>query len=85
VGVPLVAQRLEAAPAIARGEGHTEEVAELAIEVGDPALGVLDDADHDVAQRGEPRGDEAQGGGLAGAGVAGEEREAALAHQVFQK
>jgi hypothetical protein len=84
VGVPRVAQGLEAAPAIARGERHAEQVAELAIEVGDAALRMLDDADHDVAERGEPRGDDTQGGGLADTGVAADEGEAALAHQVFQ-
>jgi hypothetical protein len=84
VRVPRVAERLEAAPAVARRERHAEEVAELAIEVGHAALGMFEDADYDVAERGEPLRDQAEGGGLAGARISGEEREAAFAHQVLE-
>ncbi len=80
VGLPLLAQRLEAAPAVAERQRYAEEVAELAVEVGDAALRVADHADGDVAQTGEPLGQDAQGDRLAGAGRAGDEGEAALAH-----
>ena len=43
-----------------RCELHREDVAQLAIEVGGLRLGPLDHADHDVAQRGQPSGDDPQ-------------------------
>jgi hypothetical protein len=48
VSEPVFAQGLEAAPAVARGERHAEEVAHLSVEVGDAALGVADDDDAHV-------------------------------------
>ena len=54
-----------------------EQIAHLAIEVGEAGLGAGDDADLDVALRAEALGENAQRDGLAGAGGAGDEGEAA--------
>ena len=80
---PGVAQRFGAGPAIVRAQGDAEEVPELAIEVGDAGLRAREDADHDIAQGREARGEQAQGDGFAGAGVAEDDGEAALAREVL--
>jgi hypothetical protein len=79
VVAPPAAQRLEAIPAIVRGERDREEVAELAVKVAGPRLRVLDRADHDVGQRSEPPLDEAEDGALASAWISAEQDEAAVA------
>ena len=47
---PPLAQRLEAGPSVVRRESHAEQLAELAVEVGDGALGPGQHPDLDVAQ-----------------------------------
>ena len=83
VGLPAVAQDLGAAPAVVRVELDAEEVAHLAVEVGEAGLRAGEDADLDVAQGGEPLGEDAQRDRLAGARVAGDEGEAALAGELL--
>ena len=77
---PPLAQGLEPVPAVVRREGDAEEIAELAVEVGHGTLRMRERADGEVAHLGEPLGEQAQHDALAGAGLAGDEREAALAH-----
>jgi hypothetical protein len=48
VRLPLLTDRLESRPAIVRRERHAEQIAELAVEVRDAALGMLDRPHHDV-------------------------------------
>ena len=57
VGQPLLAQRLEAGPAVVRRERDAEEAADLAIEIAQAALRSQQDADLDVGQRGEVMGE----------------------------
>jgi len=83
VGDPPLAQGLEPAPAVVGLELDAEELAHLAVEVGDVALGVGESADRDLAQGFEALGQDAQHHALAGAGVAGDQREAAFAHQAL--
>ena len=78
VCLPALAQDFGAAPAIVRVQFHAEDVAHLAIEVGDVGLRATDDADLDVALRRQMSGQDAQGDGFAGAGRSRDEGEAAL-------
>ena len=64
--------------------GNAEDIAHLAVEVAETALRPGEDAGGDVGQRGQMVGEGAQGDGLAAAGVAGDQGEAALAHQAFE-
>ena len=80
----LLAQALEAAPAVTWRQRHAEEIAQLAVEVGHAALRTADHADGDIAQTGQPLGQDAQRHRLAGTGRAGDEGEAALAHLAFE-
>jgi len=75
---PASAEGLEAGPAIVRGKGDGEEVAELPIEVGGLALGMLGDAAKDVWNALEVMGEEPEGDAFAGARVAGNQDEAAV-------
>ena len=50
---PSCAQRFEPAPAVADPDGDGEDVAELAIEVAQVALRMMDDADREVGQAGQ--------------------------------
>jgi hypothetical protein len=84
VGEPGLAEDLEAAPAVVRRKSDAEELAHLAVEVTEAALRSGEDTDGDVGQCGQMMGEGAQGDGLAGAGIAGDQGEAALAHQVFE-
>jgi hypothetical protein len=61
-----------------RGEGHAEEISELAVEVRGAALWMLESADEDIRERTKTLGEEAEGDALAGAGIPREEREAAV-------
>src|SRR5262249_57417298 len=81
--LPLLAHRLRAGLAIVGHERHPEEIAELAVEVPDAALRSREQRDFHVAERGEPLDQEPQGDALADAGLAGDEREAALAGEVL--
>ena len=60
-----------------------EQIAHLAIEVGEARLRPADDADLDVALGFEAIGEDAQGDGLAGAWRSGDEGEAALADELL--
>ena len=81
--LPAIAQHLGAGPPVVRGELDAEQIAHLAIEVGEAGLGPAEDADLDVALSAEPLGENAQGDRLAGAGRAGDEGEAALADELL--
>jgi hypothetical protein len=83
VGVPALAQRLEAAPSVVGLERDAEEVAHLAVEVGDVALGVGQRAHGHVAQLCEPLGQQPQRHALARPGLAADQRKAAFAHQAL--
>jgi hypothetical protein len=64
-------------------ELDAEQVAHLAIEVGEIGLGPAAHADFDVTLLREPLGEKAQGDRIAGAGIASDEREAAFANQLL--
>ena len=83
VGLPALAQHLGAGPAVVRAELDAEQVAHLAIEVGEIGLGPAAQADLDVALRREPLGENAQGDRLACAGSPSDEGEAAFADQLL--
>src|SRR5260370_39782136 len=68
---------------VVRSQLDTEQIAHLAIEVGEAGLRAGDDADLDVALRAEALGENAQRDGLAGAGGAGDEGEAAFAGELL--
>ena len=76
---PALAQALEAAPAVVRAQRHGEDVAEFAVQVGQAALRMIDDAHVDVGQPGEAIGEQAQRHTFARARIAVDHREAALA------
>ena len=81
--LPAIAQHLGAGPSVVRGEFDSEQVAHLAIEIGEAGLGPADDADLDVALSVEPLRKNAQRDRFAGAGRAGDEGEAALADELL--
>src|SRR6202035_2144428 len=83
VGLPAIAQHLGSGPAIVRSQLDAEQIAHLAIEVGEAGLRARDNADLDVALRSEALGENAQRDGLAGAGGAGDESEAAFADELL--
>jgi hypothetical protein len=84
VGLPAVAQDLGAGPSVVRGQLDAEQIAHLAIEVGEICLRPCDDADLDVAALvAEALGENAQGHRLAGSGRAGDEGEAAFADELL--
>jgi len=76
VGQPALAQRLEAAPAVVRAQGHGEDDAELAVQVGQVVLRMVDGAHRHVGQLGRARGQQTQRHALARAGVAVDHGEA---------
>jgi len=80
---PALAQDLGAGPAIVGRQLDPEQIAHLAIEVGEARLRPADDADLHVAPRLQPVGENAQGDGLAGAGRAGDHGEAAFADELL--
>ena len=83
VGLPALAQHLGAGPAVVGTQFDAEQVAHLAIEIGEIGLGPAAHADLDVTLLGEPLGENPQGDRLAGAGRAGDEGEAAFADQLL--
>ena len=83
VRLPALAQDLGAGEAVMRAQFDTEEFAHLAIEVGDVGLRPADHADGDVALVGQRCRQDAQGGGFAAAGRAGDEGEAAVAGELL--
>ena len=80
VGVPAFAQALEAAPAIVRLELDAEQLAQFAVEVGEVALRMVECGDGDVGKPLEALAEQAQRDALAGAGIAMDQGETALAH-----
>ncbi len=55
--LPALAQRLGAGPAVVGAKRHTEEIAELAVEVGEIPLGARQGTDLDLRQPLEPLGE----------------------------
>jgi hypothetical protein len=78
--VPAFAQALEAAPAIVRLELDAEQLAQFAVEVGEVALRMVERGHGDVGKPLEALGEQAQSDTLAGAGIAMDQGETALAH-----
>ena len=83
MGLPAITQHLGSGPAVVRSQLDAEQIAHLAIEVGEAGLRARDDSDLDVALRAEALGENAQRDGLAGAGGAGDEGEAAFADELL--
>ena len=77
---PALAQRLEAAPTVGGFQRHREDVSQLAIEIRQIALRVIDRADSQVGEFLEPFGQQAQHDALAAARIAVDHGEAALAN-----
>jgi hypothetical protein len=82
VSVPSFTEGLEADPAVVRVQGHAEEVAEFAVEIGEFGLRACERLDGEVGMLGEFMGDDAQGGTFAGARFSGEECETAFLDEV---
>ena len=80
--LPALAQDLGSAPAVVGAQRNAEEVAHLAVEVGDVGLRPADHADLDVAFARQSVGQDAQTGGLAGSRIAGDDGKAALGDQM---
>ena len=76
---PASPQGAEAIPAIVGSEAHPEDVAEFAVEVAEAGRGSGEDADGEVRHAAEAVGEQPQGGALSGAGLPGDEGEAAFA------
>ncbi len=75
---PTGPQGLEPAPAVADADGDGEDIAEFAVEVAQVALRVMDHADGEVGEPGQPLGEQPHDDAFAGAGVALDQREATL-------
>ncbi len=67
MGEPFFAQEFGAVPAVVGREGHAEEMAQFAIEVGHVGLGPGQHADAQIAQPVQALGEQAQGGAFADA------------------
>ncbi len=67
---PAGAQRLEAAPAITDAHADAEDVAELAIEVTQAALWMMDDADGQIGEACQALGEQAHDDTLAATRIA---------------
>ena len=80
--LPALAQDLGAAPAVVGAQLDAEEVAHLAVEVGDVGLRPADHADHDVAFGRQLLGQDAQTGGLAGSRFACDDGKSAFGDQM---
>jgi hypothetical protein len=59
MALPTIAQHLGAGPPVVRSKFDAEQIAHLAIEVGEAGLGPAEDADLDVALSAEPLGENA--------------------------
>jgi len=77
---PPFAEGLESGPAIMGCEDDSAEGADLAIEIAEAALRARQDADLDVGKGLKVMSEQAEGSGLAGAGVSGDECEASLSY-----
>ena len=76
-------KQLGAAPAVVRMQRHAEELAELAVEVGDARLRAAEYPDLYVALRRQPLGEHAQRHRLAQPGQPGDQGKAALADELL--
>ncbi len=83
MGEPSLAQVFEAGPAVVVHQVDAEHPADLAVEVGQPGRGVGDGTDPEPVRAAEAVGEHAQRHALSGAGLAGDQREAALAHKMM--
>ena len=81
---PLVSQSFEAAPTIVRRERNSEEIAELAIEVAEVALGPDDDADSNVGELREFSSGDSESDGLTCSGLAGDKGKTSVPHLILQ-
>ena len=77
-----LAQSLEAEPAVVVDQGDAEELGEFVVEVGDAGRGMGQHRDPQPLGALEAPGEQAQRHALAGAGVAGDHREPAGAHEL---
>ena len=82
VGAPALAQHLEAVPAIVVHQRDAEQLAHLAVEVGKARGGMGERGDAQPLGAFGAFGEQAQRHALSGAGRAGDEGEAAGAHQM---
>ena len=82
VGTPALAQHLEAVPAIVVDQRDAEQLAHLAVEVGEARGGVGERCDAQPLGALGAFGEQAKRDTLSGAGLAGDEGEAAGAHQM---
>ncbi len=79
MGQPGLAQDLEAGPAVVGSQGNAEDVAHLAVEIGQVALWMMDGRHGQVAHARQAIREQAQRHALARAGVAMDHGKAALA------
>ena len=66
-----------------RPEAHVKQIPELAIEIGSAGVRTREDADDDITQGGQSRGEQAERDGLPRAGIAENDREATFAGEVL--
>ena len=78
---PALAQGLEAAPAVMGLELDGEQIAHLAVEIGQIGAGMADGPDADLGQLAEALVEQAQHRTLAGTGIALDQGKAAFADQ----
>ena len=72
-------QRLEAAPAVVRTQRDAEQLAELAVEIPEAALRMIDGADGEIREPGEALGEQTQHHAFAGTRFAVDHRKPAFA------
>ena len=83
MGEPTLAQLFEAGPAVVVHQVDVEHLADLAVEVRRPRGGAGDGGDPEPIGAAETIGEQAEGDALSGAGLAGDQGEAALAHEML--
>ena len=81
--LPAFAQGLETTPTIVGSQSHPEDLAHLAIEIGQATLRVRQHADRHVAHLLQPIGEDPHRDTLAAAWVAADQREAPFTHQAL--
>src|SRR5215467_1478612 len=81
--MPALAQGLEASPAIVWMHGHAEQLAQFSVKIVESRRGACDRTNGEVADASQAFGKQAECHALAGAGIAADESEAALAHQAI--
>src|SRR5271169_193102 len=80
--LPALTEDPGSGPSVVRLQFDAEELAHLAIEVGDIGLWPADHADLDVALAGQMIGEDAQGSRFAGAGLSRHQSKAAFGSQM---